>query len=413
MSRTLLVLRYEISTAFRRPSFLFAVFGLPVFLGLALVLISRISVAQPIESAGPASAPDARELQREGYVDLSGLITEIHPDVPPGILTAYPDEDSARAALRAGAIKAYYLVPPNYLETGNVIYANPDYRPVSAEGQAWVMRWTLFANLVGNDPERMRAGNAMDVHTTTLAPEAAGPEGNSPALFFVPYTLMMLFTFVLMMSAGLLLSSVSMEKQNRTLETLLLSIDARQLLIGKITALGLLGLLQAVVWFSSAYVLLGFSGSPMELPPGLELPPSFIFWGIVFFVLSYAVYGSLMAGLGALTSNPREASQSIIIVIWPILVAFVISPVLPEEPHSALITGLSLFPLTAPHIMLGRLVIGGVPWWQPWLAAVLMGVTAVFIVRMVIGMFQAQILLTGQSFSVRRYFVNLVGRRNA
>ena len=329
--------------------------------------------------------------------------------MPRGILTAYPDEDSARRAMQSGAIAAYYLVPPDYLQTGELIYVNPNYRPVSAEGQSWVMRWTLFANLVGNDPERMRAGNAMNVHVTALAPADARREVDSPLVFYIPYGMIILFTIVLMMSSGLLLNSVSVEKQNRTMEVLLQSINARQMLIGKITASAILGLLQAIVWFGVAYLLLGISSRPIELPPGLELPASIVPWAIVFFVLSYALYGSLMAGLGALTSNPREASQSILLIIWPMLISFLYSPMLPIDPHGPLATGLSLFPLTAPLTMLARLVIGGVPWWQPWLAAALIAIAAVFVVRLVARMFHAQTLLTGQPFSARRYVRALLG----
>ena len=86
MTKTLLVFRHEISTAFRRRSFLFAVFVLPVILFLAFVVLSRIGEGQPSGPTGSAGGPDTRNLQREGYVDQSGLIQEIHPDVPQGML---------------------------------------------------------------------------------------------------------------------------------------------------------------------------------------------------------------------------------------------------------------------------------------------------------------------------------------
>ncbi|HKZ86977.1 MAG TPA: ABC transporter permease [Anaerolineae bacterium] len=409
MTKTLLILRYEMAAAFRRRSFLFMAFGLPLIACLVFMGMSLLGGDRPTGSTGSPALPDAHELQREGYVDLSGLIEEIHPDVPRGILTAYPDEDSARQAMHSGEIAAYYLVPSDYVETGNLIYVNPNYRPVSAEGQAWVMRWTLFANLLGNDPERMRAGQPMDVHVTALAPADMRQEVDSPLVFYIPYGMMMLSGMVLMMSAGLLLNSVSVEKQNRTMEILLSSITSRQMLIGKVAALGMLGLLQAAVWFGTAYFLLG-AGGRVELPPGLEVPASVVPWGIVFFVLSYAVYASQMAGLGALVPSAREASQSMILVMWPILISFVFSPMLIADPHGALATGLSLFPLTAPFSMMGRLVVGGVPWWQPWLAAALMAITAGFIIRMVARMFRAQTLLAGQPFSARRYVRALFAR---
>jgi len=81
-----------------------------------------------------------------------------------------------------------------------------------------------------------------------------------------------------------------------------------------------------------------------------------------------------------------------------------------EAPHAALPTALSLFPLTAPVVMIMRLTIGGVPFWQPLLAAGLMALTAVFVVRSVANMFRAQTLLSGQPFSARRFYKALLGR---
>ena len=53
-------------------------------------------------------------------------------------------------------------------------------------------------------------------------------------------------------------------------------------------------------------------GRTFDLPPGFELPPSILVWGVVFFLLGYAVYASLMAALGALVPNLKEGSQATI-----------------------------------------------------------------------------------------------------
>ena len=47
-----------------------------------------------------------------------------------------------------------------------------------------------------------------------------------------------------------------------------------------------------------------------------------------------------------------------------------------EQPHGAVAIALSLFPLTPPMTMMLRLSVGGVPWWQPLLAAGLLLITA-------------------------------------
>jgi hypothetical protein len=60
--------------------------------------------------------------------------------------------------------------------------------------------------------------------------------------------------------------------------------------------------------------------------------------------------------------------------------------------------------------MMARLSAGGVAWWQSLLAAALLVVTAVLIVRLVAGMFRTQALLSGQAFNLKTYFRTLVGK---
>ena len=81
-----------------------------------------------------------------------------------------------------------------------------------------------------------------------------------------------------------------------------------------------------------------------------------------------------------------------------------------EQPHGAVAIALSLFPLTAPMTMMLRLSVGGVPWWQPLLAAGLLLITAYGIIRAVAAMFHAQHLLSGQTFSIKHFFGALLGR---
>jgi ABC-2 type transport system permease protein len=410
VNKTLLVLRYEILTALRSKSYLFGAFALPL-IGMLVFLV--ITLLQPNAAEQPVAPPPGGgpvDLQTEGYVDQAGIIKAIPPEIPDGVLLPYSTEDEAAAALRAGEIAAYYIIPADYIESGRLVYVNPDYSIISDEGQAWVMRNTIFANLLGNDPERVaQAWQPMDLTVTALAPEAA-PDEDNPLTFFVPYGTMMIFYIAILMASSLLLNSVNNEKKNRVMEILLSSVTAKQMLSGKILGLGILGLLQAIIWVGTGYGLLQISGRTFSLPTGFELPPSILLWGAVFFLLGYAVYASLMAGLGALVPNLKEASQATFLVIWPLLIPLFFFVALVEHPEKALATALSLFPLTAPVAMMARLATGRVPWWQPVVSAALLAVTAWLIVRAIAGMFRAQTLLSGQPFSTRRFFAALLGR---
>jgi ABC-2 type transport system permease protein len=193
-------------------------------------------------------------------------------------------------------------------------------------------------------------------------------------------------------------------------EILLSTITPRQLLSGKIVGLGLAGLLQTVVWIGTGYSLLRLSGRSFNLPPDFQLPPSILFWGLIFFLLGYGVYASLMASVGALVPNLREASQATIVVVLPMIIPLMLISILIQDPNGALSIGLSLFPLTAPVAMMTRLAAGTVPAWQVALSALILLVTAVLIMRAVARMFRAQTLLTGQPFELRRLIAALAGR---
>ena len=97
-------------------------------------------------------------------------------------------------------------------------------------------------------------------------------------------------------------------------------------------------------------------------------------------------------------------------MIFPLIIPIFLLSVLINEPNGLLATILSIFPLTAPVAMMTRLAAGGVPFWQTLLAAVLLALTAVVVVRAVARMFRAQTILSGQPFSRKVFFNALFGK---
>ena len=68
------------------------------------------------------------------------------------------------------------------------------------------------------------------------------------------------------------------------------SITPRQMLTGKIIALGMVGLLQTIVWLGAGLLMLRFSGQAFNLGAAFQLPISILLWGILFFIFGFAVY---------------------------------------------------------------------------------------------------------------------------
>lgn len=422
MRKIALVARYELMTTLRRRSFLFVAFGIPL---IAMLIFAVVKIIQS-DSGGPAAsgASDALELEIEGYVDEAGLIKVIPRDLPQGVLVSFPSEARAQEALADGNIAAFYIIPQDFIERGELIYVTANHTPASSGGQDWVMRSALIVNMLGGD--EALAGmiwSPMDLTETDLSVQqgAAGRVGDDCTrpnaacesvmlARILPNIIVILFFVFLSTGSGLLIRGVSSEKQNQVMEILMISLKPWRLLAGKVIGLGIAGLMQMVTWFGTMFFIMGVGKSLLNLPPGFTLPTSLLTWGVVYFILGYAIYATLMAGAGALIPDSKAMSQATWVVMLPLFIGYFIAlmPYEIAEPNGPLATVLSLFPLTAPVVMIMRLTAGGMPLWHPILGAVLMAISLVFVIRGAGKMFRAQNLLSGQPFSARHYFRALV-----
>ena len=395
----------------QRKSFIFATFGIPLISSLIFGGIALLNHRAPnaINQALNAGSSGNAGREARGYVDMSGLVRTIPPGLPLDTLKGFSDISAAQAALQSGEISAYYIIPENYLRSGDVTLVMPDFNPLTIVDQSDVMQWVLDVNLLNGDTRlASRIQNPLNLQVTVLNSSSPRDQQN-PLTFFLPYAVTLIYYFIILMTSSLLLNSVTKEKENRVIEILMMSVTPRQLLVGKIVALGLAGLLQTCLWVGTGYLMLRLSGGTFNLPAAFQLPPSFLLWAIVFFLLGYLLYASLMAAIGALVPNLREASQATFIVILPLLIPLMSISVLISAPDGGLATTLSLVPFTSPVAMMTRLAAGSVPFWQPLLAAALLAITAILVLRLVAGMYRAQTLLTGQPFSLKRLFNTLVG----
>lgn len=412
MNKILVIVKNEVITLLSRSSFWLATLGLPLVATLIFGVLGGLSRNQEASQAVNQVVFGPQEMRPEGYVDLAGILQQVPSDLPAGLFLPFPDEEAAQQALEAGEIQAYYVIPADYLKRGLIHYVMPE------PNLFWVARvregpfdWMLRVNLASGDPLLARlVEGPLEVEEVSLVPVVVSNDENL-LLIWVPYIVTLLYFILIIGTATLLVNGLSKEKENRVLEILLTSASPHQFLAGKIVALGAVGLFQTILWGGTTWVLLNRSGQTFNLPSEIRLPPEFLAWGVVFFLLGYAVYASLMAGIGALAPNLRESSQVSLLVLFPLMVPLIFSnTVFAEDPHGVLATGLSLFPLSAPVAMMARLAVGGVVWWQPPLAALLLALTAVLIVRAVARVFRAQVMFSGQPLSIPRYLWALFGK---
>ena len=417
MKKIFLIMRYELSKTFSRRSYVFFGFGIPL---IAVLIVTVVAVwrRDSVEGTLP-EVEEVQELEVEGYVDLTGLISTIPADLPQDIFVAYPSEDTAAQALQDGEISAYYIIPEDYLEQGTVTYTNINPNPFDPASQEWMMRWTLLVEMLGGDIEFANLVlNPVDLTVERRGEETSldrysaedcsrpGPACRSnPLIEMLPMMMVVMFFMFIIMNSGMLLSSVGGEKQNRTMEILMLSITPQQMLAGKMLGLGTAGLLQSATWVGTLWAMLRIGGGVLSLPPEFHLPAWLIVVWLLYFLLGYALYASLMAGVGALVPDIKAGSQASSVVMIPLILGYMLSvmPFSIEAPNGALVTTISLFPLTSPVAMIMRITVTAVPLWQLVLSLGLLVITVILVIRAVGKIFRTQMILSGQPFTVRRY----------
>lgn len=408
MSRWRLVLRYDMIQRMSQPGFWIGGFLLPI---LGILAVVGIGYIRERALATPPAEPEPA-VQGVGVVDEAGLLKVIPDQIPPEALLLYPTEAAARLALEQKAIQSYYVIPPDYLNTGKLQAYVLTFSVVDMSEKVpdpW-LRIALQANLLEGDLQKLGfVLHPMQLETEALAPQQDF-EGNDTLAFYIPYSVTLLFYMFVLMSASMLLNAIAVEKQNRVLEILLVSLRPLDLLIGKMASLALLSLAQLLVWAGSGLLILRLGGKALSFPPGVSLPPTLLAWGVIFFLLGYLIYAALLASVGALVSDVREASQVTMVIISPLMIPLFFITALIQNPHGGFSTALSLIPLTSPVVMMTRLAMGNVPAWQLLVALAGLVITAWFIVRAAANLFRTQLMLTGQPLTLKRYLLALFGR---
>jgi ABC-2 type transport system permease protein len=398
------VFSYEISRQGRRRGYLLMTFGIPL---VALVLLLGYKIITDM-NAGNAAAEEEDEfaniqgIQAAGYVDFSGLFPE-----PPenSILTRYDDEAAAQTALDLGDIDAYYVIPADYLETGEVIAYVPTVafdRVINADA---IIEPMIFDGIAGNVDEmlltrlRTPTTNIIEVDVSREGTDGGDVERSFDADFAIVYVFAIALLMGVFTTNGYLMQSVIDEKETRLIEILISTIRPMELLTGKIFAMGLLGLFQIVVWIGSMFGLiqlaaqLGITGTILD---SLVIPWSLTPLLLLYFVLAYLFFAGAYGAVGALSNSMQEGPQYAVIFTLPATIPLYFISLFLTSPNGGLPVVLSLFPLTAPLSMVQRLVLTTVPPLETIVSLVLLALTDVFIIWAAGKLFRVQSLLAGQ-----------------
>ncbi len=193
----------------------------------------------------------------------------------------------------------------------------------------------------------------------------------------VRYLVALAFGLMFLMSASLfgtmIAQSVVEEKQTRIVEILLAAITSRSLMAGKVVGNTVLALAQIVVFALIGVLGLGLTGQ-LGVLGGLSAS---LAWFVVFFLFGFVLLAALYSAAGALVSRQEDVGATTFPLMLLVVAPYMLVVLLNDNPVA--LTVLSYIPFSAPVAMPTRLYLfaGGIGWWEPLTALLVLVATCV------------------------------------
>ena len=141
------------------------------------------------------------------------------------------------------------------------------------------------------------------------------------------------------------LTGVVEQKQSRVVEVVLSTVRPSDLLMGKVLGIGVLGLVQLAVFVvagGAAALATGQLTLPATTPAALVLL-------VVWFVLGYLLYSTVLGFLGALASRMEEASNASTPVTMIAMISYFVAIIADiDDPNGTVATIATFLPPSAP-----------------------------------------------------------------
>ncbi len=413
------VARREYLTTVKRKAFLLTLIGTPAYFAFVMMFTMRAEVGE--------RAQVMRELKAIGVVDSSGLFANATPEITTELragdsspfasrsvpvenlplesctteIRRYPDLAAADRDLRERRISQVLVVPPGYVHDGKVrrfarsssLFSSADRRAITG----WMARGLVRGRVDSLIALRV-ARPTENEQLFTLNRQGAyelKDDKREVLDFFLPFASSMLLGLALIIGGQYLLQGVAEEKETRILESLLCTLSADELMLGKLLGLGAVGLTVVAIWVGAG---LAFAAPVIPLL-GASLSPLLLVVALAYFLLGYLFFGSIMTGIGGITNNMREAQQFAVWFTFANFAPFIMITSILARPNATLPTVLSLFPPTAPTAMMLRLTAANsaVPGWQIALSLVLLALSAWLALRGAARVFRIGLLMYGKT----------------
>ncbi|MEK3885347.1 ABC transporter permease [Paenibacillus sp. PL2-23] len=235
------------------------------------------------------------------------------------------------------------------------------------------IRMTTVLQDAGLTAEQMMQLNTpINIQSVQISATEDGTTGRTPAeqgvnMGFI--YVMIIFLFMAIMTSGQLIAAeVTAEKSSRVMEILITSVSPLKQMFGKIFGMFIVVLSQVAVYVIVLYVNVTLPHNKetlMNFDIDLsKIEPSLMIYALLFFFTGFFLFATLYAAVGSIVSRTEDLGQATMPMTLISLAGFYISIFSLSSPDSMLVKITSFIPLFSPFVMLLRLGLTDVPFWE-------------------------------------------------
>lgn len=377
------VVYFEVVRTLKKKSFWIMAFGFPLMIAAVFGIIFFSN----------KTTDDA--MQQTRHQKFSIGVTDESKLIQPSLIAelsaqTIPHKQDGIEAVRAGKLDAYFFYPANIVKQKVEVYGQNV--GIFDNGRYQAVAESLLQGSVAptvSDQTRNVLQNKVAFSSTTYE---SGKDYNPMEQMILPGIFLILFYLLISFFGNQMLTSTTEEKENRVIEMLLTTVEAKTLIIGKILSLIVLGFIQIALILTPIVIAYLLFHDKLSMPAlnlsELPVDPLRILLGLIIFVASYAMFTGLLVTIGAATPTAKEAGGFFGLVMMLIFGPLYAASLFVSSPHSTLVTVLTFFPFTAPIPLMLRNAIGNLTIGEATVAIIILTVTAAILMHIAVRVFR-------------------------
>ncbi len=352
---------------------------------------------------------------------------------PYDVILYIPYKANEYDILKSGKAQIYFKKQPGILlqeeikkQMGNILY---DYQLAQ----------------YGIDKGKVEQARKFNLGLAMIKIDEKGEEENSDTsvMYMIGFSSGLLIYIFILLYGIQVMRGVIEEKSNRIVEVIISSVKPFQLMMGKIIGVAMVGLTQFLMWIILSFTFISVGQSTFLKTYSQELIPTthqripefkgmqntkqiqptqppinenvvqllgaltdtkfiitvlgcFLFY----FIGGYLLYSAMFAAFGAAVDNETETQQFMMPVTMPLVLSYIISIFIIQNPQSPTAFWFSIIPFTSPVVMMARIPFG-VPLWELILSMSLLIITFVFMTWLAGKIYRTGILMYGKKVTYK------------